>query len=53
MKVYSNLPLPLRKEVVIVINDQPISWEVAYLEIKNKTKLGEKIQKRLEELEII
>ena len=53
MKVYSNLPIKARKEIVIVVDDQPISWEVAYIEIKNKTKLGEKIQQKLEKLEII
>ena len=54
LKLYSNLPINLRKEVILVLDDKgPISWEVAYLEIENKTKLGEKILKELEDLEII
>ena len=54
LKLYSNLPINLRKEVILVLDDQgPISWEVAYLEIENKTKLGEKILKKLAQLEII
>jgi hypothetical protein len=52
-KVYSNLPMNLRKEVVVVIDKQPISWEVAYLEIKNKTSLGTKILKKLVDFHII
>jgi hypothetical protein len=52
-KVYSNLPMNLRKEVIVVIDKEPISWEVAYLEIKNKTGLGTKILKNLIELHII
>lgn len=53
MKLYSNLPLNLRKDIIIVIDKEPITWNVAYLEIKNETKKGGKILKELEELEII
>ncbi len=52
-KVYSNLPLSLRGEVIAVIDDETITWRVAKLEIEGETKLGEEILKRLEELEII
>lgn len=54
MKLYSNLPLNLRKEVILILEDkQPISWEVAYIEIENKTKVGEKVLKKLAKLNII
>ncbi len=53
MKVYSNVPINLRKEIILVIDDQPITWNVAYLEIKNDTLLGKKILQKLLELEII
>jgi len=53
MKIYVNLPLPERDSVVIVIDDEPISWSVAYKEIKEKTELGKKIGKKLIELKII
>lgn len=52
-KVYSNLPIEERNKVVAVVEEQPISWNLAYQEIKNETKLGEKILKMLKELEII
>jgi len=52
-KVYSNLPLNLRNEIVAVINNEPISWKVAKLEIEGETKLGEEILQKLEELKII
>jgi len=52
-KAYSNLPLNLRSEIVMVIDDQPISWKVAKLEIDNNTKLGETILEKLEALRII
>ncbi len=53
MKVYSNIPINLRKEIILVIDDQPITWNVAYLEIKNNTPLGKRILEKLSELEII
>lgn len=54
LKLYPNLPINLRKETILVLEDQgPISWEVAYLEVKNKTNLGEKILRKLTELKII
>jgi len=41
-RLYSNLPINLRGEVILVIDDQPITWGVAYNEISNKTDLGKK-----------
>ena len=53
MQIYFNLPIPERSQVVVVINDKAISWDVAYKEIQNKTELGKKIEKKLTDLEII
>lgn len=52
-KVYNNLPLNLREEVIAVIDDEPITWKVARLEIDGNTKIAEEILKKLETLEII
>lgn len=53
-KVYANLPLNLREEIVLVLPERgPITWQVAYLEINNNTQLGEEILKKLLELKII
>ena len=54
LKIYANLPLSVRNEIIYVLKDKgPISWNVAYLEIKNNTKLGEEILQKLEDLKII
>ncbi len=53
VKIYSNLPLNVRKEIVLVIDDEPITWNVAYREIRGKTELGKTILKKLEALKII
>lgn len=53
-KVYANLPLNLRNEVILVLPDTgPITWQVAYLEISNDTKVGTHILSKLIELNII
>ena len=54
LKVYANLPIPVRDEVIFIDEEKrPISWNVAYLEIEQKTKLGDKILSRLQTLDII
>ncbi len=53
LKVYANLPLNIRKEIILVIDDEPVTWNVAYLEVSNNTKKSIKILKKLEELKII
>lgn len=52
-KIYSSLPLEEREKVVIVIDNEPISWNLAYQEIKNDTKRAHKILSILKKLEII
>ena len=47
IKVYSDLPINIRREVIAIINGEPTSWNVAFLEIKNETELGEKILNKL------
>ncbi|KPJ56297.1 hypothetical protein AMJ49_05220 [Parcubacteria bacterium DG_74_2] len=54
LRVYANLPLNVREEIICVLDKKgPITWNVAYLEIKNNTKLGEEILEKLKDLEII
>jgi hypothetical protein len=51
--IYANLPMNERFQAVAVIGDQPISWEMAYREINNKTALGKKILEELIKLKIL
>ncbi len=50
IKAYSDLPIKVREEVLIVINEQPITWNVAYNEIKDNTELGKEILKNLKKI---
>jgi len=52
--VYANLPIGLRDQVILVLPDKgPITWNVAYIEVSNNTKLGDVIVEKLIEFKII
>jgi len=53
VKVYNSLPLAERDMPAVVIDDNAISWKLAYEEIKNKTELGARIQAELERMQLI
>jgi len=53
LKVYANLSLDLRKEIILIIEDKPITWNVAYDEIEAETELGIKILEKIIEMELI
>jgi len=54
IKVYSNLPINLRNEVILVLPSAgPITWNVASLEINGETEIGKTILAKLIELKII
>ncbi len=50
---YANLPLELRSEICIVIDGEPITWNVAKLEIDNDAAKGVEILQKLFDLEIL
>ena len=53
MRVYSDLPLKLRGEIIAVIDGEPVTWNVAYQEIAHGTEKGKKILEKLIKLKII
>jgi len=53
LKIYANLPQPEREQIIAVIEGKPYSWNIAYIEISNNTKLGMKILKKMEMLGIL
>ena len=53
-RFYANLPLNIRREVILDLQERgPITWEVAYKEVKATTELGEIILNKLVELKFI
>lgn len=53
LKIYANLPIEERSQVVVVIDDEPISWEVSRNEIVHSTPRGKAILSKLKKLDII
>ncbi len=54
IKIYSNLPLGIRQEIILVLEDgKPITWNATFVEVEAKTPLSEEILEKLEKLEII
>lgn len=54
LRIYANLPLNIRDEIICVLPEKgTISWNVAYLEIKNGTASAAEILKKLEELKLL
>lgn len=54
MVIYANLPLGVRHEIILVLDDKgPISWDAAYIEVLSNTLLSKIILESLEKLKII
>ncbi len=53
LKIYANLPSRLKDQIVVVIDDEPMTWNAVYLELKEESELGKRIMKKLIEMEVI
>jgi len=53
-KILSNLPEKIRnQDIIVIVDDQPYTWNAAYLEVSNNSDVGKKILRKLKALEII
>lgn len=53
LKIFANLPLPIRDEIILSLEEKPLTWNVAYIEIINDTPLSKEILEKLEKIGII
>ncbi len=54
LKAYANLPLSTRREIIVVLEQEgPVTWEAAYLEVKNNTEKAKEILEKLAKLNLI
>jgi hypothetical protein len=53
LKRYANIPLGLREDTIVLINDEPISWNTAMIEIKSDSEIGKQVIKILRKWKII
>ena len=53
LTIYARLPLGARKEIIAVIQGEPMTWQVCSIEVKAKTKMGRIILNYLDRLNFI
>lgn len=55
LKIYANIPLGLRSEIICVVGEEnkPVSWDVAFIEIVQNTPLSQVILEKLNKLNLI
>jgi len=54
LKIYANLPLGVRQEIILVLDDgRTISWDAAFFEVNNNTELSKIILEKLEKIQLI
>ncbi len=53
LKIYADIPEGLRKDIIVVIDKKPYTWNTSFIEIQGSTSLGEKILKALRNMGLI
>ena len=53
LKLRASVPLPLRGEIIAVLNSQTISWDAAYGEIDQNTENAKRILEQLKRIGLI
>lgn len=53
LQIYANLPLNQRQGVVVVIDNEPLSWNAVKLEVDQNTEKGKQILELLVKLGIV
>lgn len=53
LRAYANVPLNARREIILVLDERPLTWDVAYLEVKNDTDKARPILKKLNALGLV
>lgn len=52
-KVYANLPLGARSEIVATIDSEPMTWNAVYIEVQEDTDKSKRILEFLEKIKIL
>ena len=53
IKLFANVPFPLREEIIAVVDNQPFSWTAAYGEIKQETDKSQIILTHLKQIGLL
>ena len=52
-KTFANLPLGVRDEIMLVIDGQPMTWNVIKLEVDTNSKLSKEALNLMSELKLL
>lgn len=47
LKIYADLPLGARSEIIAVVGNEPITWNSAWVEVENDTAVSKEILRQL------
>lgn len=53
LQTYANLPLNQRNEIIVVIDEEPLTWNSVKIEVENDTPKGKEILEKLVKMEIL
>ena len=53
LKLIASVPLPLRGEIIAVVDNHTISWNAAYGEIKQDTGKAKAVVKHLKQIKLL
>ena len=53
LKIVANVPIPLRNEIIAVVDNKNISWNVAEAEIKKDASEGKSILEQLKDIRVL
>ena len=53
LKTFAKIPISLRDEIVAVVDDEPVNWSTANVEVRGKTKKGNQIIMLMDQLGLL
>ena len=53
LRTYANLPLAVRNEIAVVVDNDAISWNALKIEVENNTVIGKKATVILDRLNFL
>jgi hypothetical protein len=53
LRIYADIPINIRSQIILVFNGEPITWNVVYTEVIGNSKRSGEMLKKLKELGLI
>jgi hypothetical protein len=54
IRIFANIPEKIREEdIIVVVDDNPFTWNSAVIEVKNNSETGKKILKNMEKMGLL